>query len=297
MHVTCERLLVWRFTWAFEVRWFERSFAKASSAGSLIFRFRDKDGREQRCRQNARLQSAAGARKEAEQLYTLAIETGSVKPKRDATTFASFVTETFARIYMPRFRPATIERYEALLEQGVLETFGAKRLDAIDAAMLRSLNASLLARPVHPKGPMNFVRTVLRAAVECGALATMPEFPKLPRQGRKLPDAPSTEEVQAMLAHAHGWLRVAVGLAAYAGLRQGEVRALEVRDVDLVGERIVVRHACSGDEVLSPKSGHERVVPLSPALAEISAKRCATSCRRRVWSSTTGDTLRRARSC
>lgn len=189
---------------------------------------------------------------------------------RPEETFASFVEGTFTGLYMPRYRPATRERYEGLLRQGILETFGAKRLDAIEPSTLRAFLASRLERRVQPKGPVNFVRTVLRAAVESGALEAMPEFPKLPRQGRKLPDAPSTEEVQAMLAQARGWLRVAIALAAFAGLRQGEVvRALEVRDVDLVAARILVRHAFSGDEVLSPKSGHERGVPLSAPLAEL----------------------------
>jgi integrase len=36
-----------------------------------------------------------------------------------------------------------------------------------------------------------------------------------------------------MLGKAGGWLRIAITLAAFAGLRQGEMRALEVRDVDL----------------------------------------------------------------
>lgn len=51
--------------------------------------------------------------------------------------------------------------------------------------------------------------------------------------------------------------------------RQGEVRALEVRDVDLKGGVITVRRALSEGEAVSPKSGHERVVPLWPRLAEV----------------------------
>ena len=48
----------------------------------------------------------------------------------------------------------------------------------------------------------------------------------------------------------------------------GEVRALEVRDVDLAGGRLLVRRVLSEDEVMPPKSGHERVVPLAPELLE-----------------------------
>jgi integrase len=109
----------------------------------------------------------------------------------------------------------------------------------------------------------------LRAALELGALERLPELPKLPKQSKKLPDAPTTEEVQLMLAHAKGWLRIAIALSALAGLRMGEVRAIEIRDIDLEHDRLFVRRALSSDEVMSPKSGDERVVPLTPDLRAI----------------------------
>jgi len=82
---------------------------------------------------------------------------------------------------------------------------------------------------------------------------------------RKVPDAPSPEEVEAILL-APGWLSLAVALGAMAGLRMGEVRALEVRDVDFEGHRILVRRAMSEETSLTPKSGHEREVPLAAGL-------------------------------
>ena len=169
---------------------------------------------------------------------------------------------------MPRYRPATRERYIALLRQGILDAFGDKRLDMIDAPMIRAFVARLRERKVQPRGPANLVRTILRASVETGALGILREFPKLPRQGWKIPDPPSDAEVRILFAHARGWLRAAIALAVYAGLRSGEIRALEVRDIDLTKGIILVRRAFSGDQVLTPKSGHERVVPIAPALAK-----------------------------
>jgi integrase len=237
----------------------------------IDFRFRDRDGREQRYRRDATLQTSAGARAEAERLKMLALTTGSVAARSASQTFAMFVEGTFTRLYMPRYRPSTRVRYEALLKQGILDTFGGKPLDGIEGAALRAFVAGLQERNVQPRGPANFVRTVLRAAVDSGALASMPAFPPVPRQGRKLPDAPNDDEVRAMLLHARGWLRTAIALAAFAGLRMGEVRDLEVRDVDLKDPRILVRRALSEDEVMPPKSGHERVVPIAPELAEMVA--------------------------
>lgn len=54
-----------------------------------------------------------------------------------------------------------------------------------------------------------------------------------------------------------------VRVAAYAGLRRGELVALRWRDVDFVGRKIIVRRALSGEtELRSTKSGRARQVPL-----------------------------------
>ena len=66
-------------------------------------------------------------------------------------------------------------------------------------------------------------------------------------------------------ARAHEDLQDAelVRLAAYAGLRRGELVALRWRDVDFAGRKLIVRRALSGDtEVRSTKSRRAREVPL-----------------------------------
>lgn len=54
-----------------------------------------------------------------------------------------------------------------------------------------------------------------------------------------------------------------VRVAAYAGLRRGELVALRWRDVDFTGRKIIVRRSLSGDtELRSTKSRRAREVPL-----------------------------------
>jgi integrase len=235
----------------------------------IDFRFRDKDGREQRYRRDARVQTRGGAEAEARRLMDVAHATGSLDLRADAPTLRAFVESTFKPLYRSKFRAGTWRRYEGLLRQGLLDELGDRRVNAVGAPVVRAFMAELAKRGIQARGPVNLLRTILVAAVETGVLETLPELPKPPPPGRKLPSAPSTEEVEAMLAKAEGWLRVAIALAAFAGLRQGEVRALEVRDVDLRGGVITVRRALSEGETVSPKSGHERVVPLWPWLAEV----------------------------
>lgn len=69
-----------------------------------------------------------------------------------------------------------------------------------------------------------------------------------------------------------------VRVAAYAGLRRGELVALRWRDVDFVGRKITVRRALSGDtELRSTKSRRFREVPLpdqaASALDRLSRRR------------------------
>jgi integrase len=166
-------------------------------------------------------------------------------------------------------RPSTRVRYEDLLRQSVLEEVGSKPLDAEWAAAMLAFAAKLSKRGVQYRPHVTLVRTVLRAAVELRVLARMPELPRLPKVGKKLPAAPSDHEIAKLLAGASGWLRLAISLAVYAGLRMGEIRALEVGDVDRVHGRIEVRRALSADEVLSPKSGDDRVIPIATPLREL----------------------------
>ena len=67
---------------------------------------------------------------------------------------------------------------------------------------------------------------------------------------------------------ADGWLGLAIALGGFAGPRSGEVRALEVRDIDFDNQRIMVTRAMSENTLSTTKSGHERTVDLVPALAE-----------------------------
>jgi integrase len=238
----------------------------------IDFPYTDKDGVRRRFRRDASVQNYAAALAEADRLMRLAAETGMVEveaspaSRRAVVTYGEFVGGLFEQVYMPTYRPTTARRYRELHAQRVLAFFGTKPLDEITPGDFRAFVASLHNDGVQTKGPITVVRTVLRAAHESGLLDRFPEVPSgLVVTSRKLPDAPTSEEVEAML-RAPGWVGLAVALGALAGLRMGEVRGLEVRDIDFDRHRILVRRAMSEDASLTPKSGHEREVPLAEGL-------------------------------
>ena len=241
----------------------------------LDFPYTDENGKRRRFRRLATVQNFSASLAEAGRLMKQAAETGIVEeePERSSVevvttvTYKIFVETTFEAQFMPNYRPATAERYRALHRQRVLAFFGDKPLDAIGAGDFRSFAADLSKAGIQAKGPITWVRSVLNAAVASGYLDEVPVLPRgLVKTSPKLPDAPSPQDVAVMLT-APGWRGLAIALGAHAGMRMGEVRALEVRDVDLERGVIVVRRALSANVSLTPKNGQERIVPMVPELA------------------------------
>jgi len=243
-----------------------RALRRGKTRWVLDFLWFDRSGRPHRYRRDARIQTRDGALLEAKSLQERALRTGTLDELPAVPTVRAFARGKFTEVFLPTYRPATRSRYLALLDQGLLAHFGDLRLDQIGPPNVHVFAANLAERGVSAKGPVVLLRTIARAAVKLGLLEAMPNIPHCWRPSRKLPSAPSREDVVRLLGAARGWLRIAIALAAFAGLRSGEVRALEVHDVDLVGRCINVRHALSDDEVTTPKSGHERIVPLGPLL-------------------------------
>jgi integrase len=77
------------------------------------------------------------------------------------------------------------------------------------------------------------------------------------------------EEIDALIAAAASEQDAAIYLtAAMTGLRRGELVALRWRDLDFAGQAIRVRANYSHGELVTPKSGKIRSVPMVPDLAQ-----------------------------
>lgn len=236
----------------------------------IDFFYVDAAGRQQRYRKDASVQTLTAARAEAARLKALAATTGSVEAKPAGRTFKAFVKDTFTALFMPRYKKGTRIRYEGLFRQILDDEVGDVKLEEIDGVVFRTLAAKLTAKDIHPKGACNLLRSVLRAAVEVGEIEEMPAIPKkLWKASKKLPDAPSDDEIRKMLDVAHGWIKTVIALCVFAGLRVSEARALEVRDIDFTREAIHLRQAFSENELSTLKNDHDRIVPLIPELASI----------------------------
>ena len=108
------------------------------------------------------------------------------------------------------------------------------RLYEIDEAALRGFARGIEIEKRAAKGPVGFVRTLLREAAQQGLIDAAPRLPRgVLKDARKLPAAPTLTEVENLVAKSSGWIKIALGLGVCAGLRSGEIRALRAGDVDL----------------------------------------------------------------
>ncbi len=193
------------------------------------------------------------------------------KAEPKATTFNDALKAFRAGKAVVELKATTLRGYEETFKAYLVPRFGPGALAAIDHAAVTELDAELVKAGLQPSTRRNVqiaLRSVLKAAVKAGALPRMPALPELPRVGGKVFRPPSSGEVNRVLEATTQAARLALLLASEAGLRAGEIRGLRWLDVDLAEGTLCVRQTVYRGKVDTPKSGHEREVPLSPRLAD-----------------------------
>jgi integrase len=239
------------------------------------------DGTRARFRHDAEVQNLAAARAEERRRLALLASTGSPSEASavvalDAPddivcdlTVAELAPKFLDAYGSTRLKPSTKRSYRVIIERFLVPRIGERVLSGLDAGVMRELDRELVKRGSKPSTRRNMqvvVRSMCTYAVEARLLSEVPRFPPLPRSGATIQMAMSAEDVDAILNATPEPYRLAFELAAFAGLRAGEVRGLRWKDVDFRGSMLVVRRSiCRGVDA-PPKSGHERMIPLHPEL-------------------------------
>lgn len=203
--------------------------------------------------------------------------------------------EYFRRVKMPTLKPSTRRGYNGVLDGPHFVCWQGVFLDTITTAALKEWVATLAESNLGSSSRANQI-IVMRSVLTCVGpddegnpgvmLAALPLLPKLPKVGRVAVDAACPDDVAKLLGEVDDEqrlpvrsaqrraARLAFALAAHAGLRASEVRALRRQDVDLRRRKIRVRLArCNGEEA-PPKSGHEREIPFTGPLEALLKARC-----------------------
>ncbi len=143
-------------------------------------------------------------------------------------------------------KPRTVSLYQNLLDKFIVPELGEKRLPSITPTMVRQWHTGVGPnRPTQRAHAYSLLRSILATAVSEQMIATNPcviRAAGVTRRRSKTEPA-TIDELGVIREAMPDRLRLAVDLAAWCGLRQGEILELRRGDVDVKGAVVHVRRA------------------------------------------------------
>jgi integrase len=190
-------------------------------------------------------------------------------PKKSAA-FSGFARHWVDVVQAPRKSPATLRGYEGALRRYWVPAFGDTELRRISPDEVYAEIARLLSRGLAPKtvnNALSVLSSMFRSAISLRYCEANPcESVEPCRVTPPSWDWWTPSEAATFLHHVRTqdprWYAM-FALALRAGLRRGELVALQWPDLDLEARQGRIERALSNKVVGPPKSGRTRVVPLS----------------------------------
>jgi integrase len=167
-------------------------------------------------------------------------------------------------------RISGIASIESILKTHLVPTLGSRCLDAITNEQVQRLKLGLAHRaPKTVNSVLTVLSTLLKRAVEWGELERLPCVIKLLPNPKKTMGFHDFDQYERLLSTARrrgaeAYLMVLLG--GDAGLRLGEIVALEWRAIDLAARRLTVERSHWLGHVTVPKGGRSRQLPLTQRL-------------------------------
>jgi integrase len=234
------------------------------------------DKSEHRQRRKAAMSSKSAAQRwgeDRERLwYDALMNPAPTKSKKEVPTveqFAPRFVEGYARAN--RHKPSGIAGKESILKRHLVPFFRAVKLYAIANEDIQRLKVQLGKRaPKTVNNVLSVLNTMLKVAVDWGVLGHMPCTIRLLKTPKPLMGFHDAEVYEALVAAAAAldWrAELIVLLGGEAGLRLGEMMALEWQDIDLEKRQVCVQRSDWKGHVTAPKSGQLRHVGLTIRLA------------------------------
>lgn len=207
-----------------------------------------------------------------------------VAPRQRGTTLGTYAprwVESRLTSKGEPLRPRVRELYDKQLEHHILPTLGDVALDRLDTATVRRWVTQVRG----PSGPgvstaakcYRLLRSIMATAVEDGLALTNPCTIKgAGTEPKPETDIPTVAEVHKLADCIDERLRCVVLLAAFMGLRKGELLGLRRGDVDLDAQVLTVREqrqtAWSGQQLVGPPktdAGRRSIAIPSALVAEL----------------------------
>lgn len=235
------------------------------------------DGSKLRERRQAPVAGKAAALRWAQDRERVLLKEGKPKPPtlapREVPTLKEFAPR-FLEGYVRanQHKPSGLASKEAILRLHLLPRFGAKRLDEITTEDVQRLKAALVKKSGKTvNNVLSVLNVLLKTAHEWEVIERRPCAIKVVRTMMAEANFHNFEAFETLVQVARETDDVAhliVLLGGEAGLRCGEMMALEWKDVDLTKGRLCVARSEWKGHVTAPKGGRVRHVPLTSRLAE-----------------------------
>ena len=194
------------------------------------------------------------------------------QPRKEVPTLAEFAgrfVDRYARAN--RQKPSTVANKETLLRVHLVPALGATRLDAITNEDVQRLKGALSGKaPKTVNNILTVLGTLLKAAVEWHVIE------QVPCTIRRLTVPPSRaafhdfEDYERLVEAARTTAPQAYLITLFggeAGLRCGEMMALEWTYVDVGARQLCVQRSSWEGHITVPKGGRLRYIPLTVRLA------------------------------
>jgi integrase len=200
------------------------------------------------------------------------LQHGPPQPKKEVPTLTEFTPRFLdGHARANRQKPSGIAAKEVILRVHLIPALGHKRLDAISNEDVQRLKTSLAGKATKTvNNVLTVLSVLLKKAMEWDVIDRLPcriKVLKVSKGSTEFYDFDEFERLVAAAMTSDPRAYVLVLLAGNAGLRSGEMVALEWGDIDFVKGQICVRRSAWKGQVASPKGGRERYIPMTPRLA------------------------------
>ena len=202
---------------------------------------------------------------------------GRPAPKKEVPTLKEFAPRFLdGHARANRHKPSGIAAKESIIRVHLIPALGTRRLE-----------------PKTVNNTLTVLSTLLRRAVDWNVIAQMPcviRLVKAPKPSMAFYDFETYARIVRAAEELGAEAKLVVLLAGDAGLRCGEIIALEWQDVDLQQRQLCIQRGDWRGHVTAPKGGRLRYVPMTERLtAALRAHRHGKS--RRVLCRADGSSL------
>lgn len=196
------------------------------------------------------------------------------QPRKEAPTFRDWFNGRFWTewVVSRKNKPSEVESKRSIFRVHLEPAFGDMPVDEIDVAEIARFRAKLIEAGLSDKTINNILAVLSKALKYAEAARVIAHAPSVGLLKVERPEivAWSFEEYARLLAAAKEidpmWF-AAVCLAGEAGLRIGEIRALDWRrDVDLIAGTLTINQQTRRGKTTTPKGRTRRTVPMTDTL-------------------------------